>query len=227
MLTEPVLNQLLFHYPVFHTLPAALQHQVLKTAVSTHLPSNYHLFQEGDVCLNFVMPLTGSVRVVRPDISGREIMLYRIRPGDNCILTISCLLGNQQYIAQGILDRPVTAIMLPKPLFIELITQSEPFRIQMFKSFGQRLSDIFQLIEQIRFQRLDQRLALLLLGRGDILTVTHQQLANELGSVREVISRLLNEFKVQGAVAVGRGEIQIINRNALEQIAHTERDLSH
>ena len=140
MLTETILTQLLFYYPALHHLPATMQHLVCQTAVATHLPINHLLFQEGDACLTFVMPLSGSVRVVKPDISGREIMLYRIRPGDSCILTVSCLLGNQTYAARGIVDRPGTAVALPKPLFIDLITHSGPFRLQVFQFFGQRLA---------------------------------------------------------------------------------------
>ncbi len=227
MLTETVLNQLLIDYPVMHHVPSSLQHQVLQTAVAHQLPANHLLFQEGDACNQFIMLLSGSVRVVKPDVSGREMLLYRIRPGDSCILTVSCLLGNQRYAARGVLDRPVTAVSLPKSLFIELITASAPFRIYIFKFFGQRLAELVQLIEQISFQQLDQRLALLLLRRGAVMHTTHQQLADELGSVREVISRLLNDFKEQGAVMVERGKIQIINKTILEQIAQPERDLSH
>lgn len=227
MLTETILSQLLFHYPAIHQLPASLQHLVCQTAVSMHLPANHLLFQEGDNCLSFVLPLSGNVRVVKPDVSGREILLYRVRPGNSCILTVSCLLGDQMYTARGIVDRPVTAVALPKPLFIELITQSEPFRTHVFKFFGQRLAELIQLIEELRFQRLDQRLAQHLLRRAPILRTTHQQLADELGSVREVISRLLLEFKEQGAVGVERGKIQILNRAILEQIVQPEGDLSH
>jgi CRP/FNR family transcriptional regulator len=226
VLTETTLHQLLFHYPVIHKLPASLQHQVCQTAVSTQLPAHYPLFQDGDACLNFVMPLSGSVRVVKPDVSGREIMLYRIRPGDSCILTVSCLLGNQRYAARGIVDRPVTAVALPKPLFIDLITNSEPFRLQVFQFFGQRLAQLLQIIEEVTFQKLDQRLAALLLRRGPLLHTTHQQLADELGTVREVVNRLLKEFKARGAVEVERGKITIINELVLKQLKETERDFS-
>lgn len=226
VLTETMLSQLLFHYPTIHQMPATLQHQVCQTAVPLHLPANHLLFQEGDACLNFVMPLSGSVRVVKPDVSGREIMLYRIRPGDSCILTVTCLLGNQGYAARGIVDRPVTAVVLPKPLFIDLITHSEPFRLQVFQFFGQRLAQLLQIIEEVTFQKLDQRLAALLLRRGPLLHTTHQQLADELGSVREVINRLLQEFKARGAVEIERGKITITNQAVLQQLAETERDFS-
>ena len=159
MLTETTLSQLLFHYPAIHQLPANLQHLVCQTAVFTKLPAQQILFNEGDACLHFVMPLSGSVRVVKPDLSGRELLLYHIRPGDSCILTVSCLLGNQTYTAQGIVDRSVTAVSLPRQLFTELITSSEPFREHIFKFFGSRLAQLIQLIEQVAFQKLYQRLA--------------------------------------------------------------------
>ena len=227
MLTETTLNQLLFHYPAIHQLPADLQHMVCQTAVTIQLPPHHILFNEGDACLNFVMPLSGSVRVVKPERSGRELLLYRIRPGDSCILTVSCLLGNQKYNARGIVDRPVTAVSLPKPLFISLITFSEAFRELVFEFFGQRLGQLIQLIEQVTFQKLDQRLAAILLRRGPALHTTHQQLADELGSVREVISRLLNDFKEQGAISIERGKILVLNEAVLRQTAQTEGDFSH
>lgn len=219
MLTETILNQLLFHYPVIHELPANFQHLVFQTAVYTQLPADHFLFQEGDACQHFVMLLSGSIRVVKPDVSGRELLLYRVRPGDSCILTVSSLLGNQTYTAQGLTNRPVTAVLLTKPLFNDLITFSEAFREQVFKFFGERLSQLIQLIEQVTFQKLDQRLAAILLRRGPALYTTHQQLADELGSVREVISRLLNDFKEQGAVAVERGKILVLNETFLQQTA--------
>lgn len=227
MLTESTLTQLLFHYPAFHQMPATMQHLVCQTAVSIDLPANHLLFQEGDSCLSFVMPLSGSIRVVKPDVSGREIMLYRIRPGDSCILTVSCLLGDQMYAARGILDRPVTAVAIPKPLFVDLITHSEPFRLQVFKFFGQRLAQLLRIIEEVTFQKLDQRLATLLLRRGPRLMTTHQQLADELGTVREVINRLLKELKAQGAVEVERGKITVVNTGVLQQLAEVESDFSH
>lgn len=227
MLTESILTQLLFHYPAFHRMPATMQHQVCQTAVAFHHPANHLLFQEGDACLNFVVPLSGSVRVVKPDVSGREILLYRIRPGDSCILTVTCLLGNQAYAARGIVDRAVTAVAIPKPLFVDLITHSEPFRLQVFKFFGQRLAQLLRIIEEVTFQKLDQRLAALLLRRGPLLYTTHQQLADELGTVREVINRLLQEFKARGAVEIERGKISITNEAVLKQLTETERDFSH
>lgn len=227
MLSETNLKQLLTLYPAFHHVPAFLQHQVCQTGSFVELSAHHLLFQEGDACLAFVMPLTGSVRVVKPDVSGKELLLYRVRPGDSCILTVSCLLGSQTYAARGILDAPVTAVTIPKPLFIDLVTQSEQFRNQVFQFFGQRLARLIQLIEEVTFQKLDQRLASLLLNRGPVLHTTHQLLADELGSVREVISRLLHEFRALGGIEMQRGKIHVLDEAILQQISAAERDISH
>jgi CRP/FNR family transcriptional regulator len=227
VLIETVLTQLFTQYPRLHHLPAALQHQVCQTAVVVERPANHLLFQEGDSCLTFPLLLSGSVRVVKPDVSGREIILYRIRPGDSCILTVSCLLGNQTYTARGILDVSVTAVTIPKPLFIDLITQSEPFRTYVFKFFSERLTQLIYLIEEVTFQKLDQRLASILLARGPVLDITHQQLADDLGSVREVVSRLLQEFKNLGAIEIQRGRILVVNGAVLQQFSALDRDISH
>ncbi|MCB8938792.1 MAG: Crp/Fnr family transcriptional regulator [Ardenticatenaceae bacterium] len=224
MLTEATLSQLLFQYPVVHQLPVNLQHTVCQTAVFVRLPANRILFREGEPSHYFIMPLTGSVRVVKPEMSGREIMLYRTLPGDSCLLTVSCLLGNQTYTARGIVDESFTAVLIPKPLFIELITQSDLFRTQVFKYFSERLTLLIQLIEEVTFQKLDQRLASTLLHRGPVLHITQQQLADDLGSVREVVSRLLNAFKDLGAIEIQRGKILVINRTILQQFSVIKRD---
>lgn len=227
MLSETILEQLLTCYPVFHDLPATLQNQVYQAASYIELPANQFLFQERETCHTFVILLTGSVRVVKTDAAGRELMLYRFHPGDSCILTAGCLLGNQSYTASGILAEPITAVSIPNPLFLDLVTQSEQFRVFVFRFFDQRLTQLIQLVEKATFQTLSQRLASILLNHGPIVRTTHQQLANELGSVREVISRVLHEFKECGAIDLKRGKIQIVNKAKLEQFLGGERDICH
>ena len=227
MLSETILKQLLITYPVFHDVPASLQYQVCRTASYLKLSANQFLFQEGSICRTFVILLTGRVQVVKTDAAGRELMLYRFHPGDSCILTVSCLLGNQSYTASGILAEPITAVSIPKPLFIDLVTQSEQFRVFVFRFFDRRLTQLIQLVEKATFQTLSQRLASVLLSHGPIVRTTHQQLANELGSVREVVSRVLREFKERGAIDLQRGKIQIVNKVKLERFLKGERDICH
>lgn len=123
-----------------------------------------------------------------------------MRPGGSCIITSSCLLGHTDYNARGIAESPLT-LQVPVPLFSRLMREHTPFRDFVFHLFAERISELMQLVEEVAFARLDQRLAKALLAReAATLNLTHQQLADELGSVREIVSRLLKGFAAQGLV---------------------------
>ncbi len=227
MLTDTDLNQLLTVYPTLRTTPAALQHVLWQAGQRCQMAAGQLFFDIDAPCRTFALSLSGSIRVVRPVKSGREILLYRIQPGESCILTVSCLLGGETYQAKGVVESAVTAVTIPQSLFIHLIEQAPAFRAFIFQSFGQRLARLMALIEEVAFQRLDQRLAALLLARGPVIAATHQQLADELGSVREVIGRLLRNFQRQEAVVLERGHVRILNRTILRKIVRSEGDTSH
>lgn len=220
MLDRHSLNNLLKRYPVLHQVPAHLQHKTREDGSSFEIPDDNVLFHLDSPCSNFVMPVAGAIRVVRPSESGREILLYRLEPGDVCIITAGCLLGDTAYMACAYAEGDLAAVSLPKQLFLQLVEGSAPFRAFVFRYFGERLSELTELIEAVAFQKLDQRLAALLLVQGPRLEVTHQMLAIELGSVREVVSRILQDFKHQGAVVLDRGRIHIVDESILREIAH-------
>jgi CRP/FNR family transcriptional regulator len=136
-------------------------------------------------------------------------------------LTVSCLLGNAEYPARGIAKRDLLGVSVPQALFIQLVEQSPTFRTFIFHFFGERLSRLMALIEEVAFRKLDQRLAALLLNNGGVLEATHQKLADELGSVREVISRILADFQGQGMVQLERGQIRVLDKAGLERMAST------
>jgi CRP/FNR family transcriptional regulator len=121
--------------------------------------------------------------------------LYVVKPGESCLLSGSCLLGRNDYAATGIASSDVELLILPPVDFRALIATDEAFRNHVFNLFGERLSTLFSLVEAIAYQKLDQRLAALLLTKGDPVHATHQVLADELGSVREIVSRLLRSFE--------------------------------
>ena len=219
MLDTSSLNNLLASYPVLHRVPAHLQHTIRETGMSFTIANDNVLFSLESPCNSFIMPVAGAIRVTRPSQSGREILLYRLEPGDVCIITASCLLGDTTYMACAYAEAEMVAVSLPKDLFLQLLDSSHPFRTFIFRYFGERLAELTELIEAIAFQKLDQRLAALLLDQGPHLQVTHQMLAVELGSVREVISRILLSFKDQGAVTLDRGRIDILDETILKEIA--------
>jgi len=195
---------------------------LLQQARQVQLPAQTPVFRQGDVCQHYLLVLAGSVRVLTRAQNGREIVLYRLGAGDSCVLTTSCLFGNARYPAEGITDSAVTALAIPAADFHRVLQESATFREFVFHSFTTHLASVITLVEEVAFGRLDARLARYLLEHCDaerVLRTTHQALATELGSAREVISRLLKELELQGRLELQRGSIRILDPVALQALA--------
>lgn len=213
-------EKLLKMYPALSDLNVDQLAGLLRPEALLQLPENTELFAEHQPCRGFPLVLEGSIRVIKQSANGRELMLYRVKPGGSCIISSSCLLGKTQYNARGITETATKLLVLPIPLFSTLITHNTAFRDFVFHLFSERISNLMELVEEVAFTRLDQRLAKLLVSRpNNVLNITHQQLANELGSVREIISRLLKGFAAQGLVGLSREQINILDRKKLTQLA--------
>lgn len=221
MLSQSEFLQLSQSYPIIAALPANIQSLVQQESQVLHAGPNTRLFDPGSNCRAFVMVLRGSIRVSHPGLRG-ELLLYHVLPGDSCIMTVSCLLGESVYPARGVVEDDLLAVALPAESFRRLILVSAEFRAFIFRFFAERTLELVELIHGVAFDRLDQRLARRLLVCGDRIVCTHQQLADDLGTVREVISRYLKEFHARGLVRLGRKEILIINRLALQAMAQGE-----
>lgn len=205
-------------YPILGNLPKPLQARLDSEMCQMEVPAGTVLFDEQQPCQGFPLLLTGAIRVVKLAANGRELPLYRVLPGESCIITSSCLLGHADYNARGLAESDTTLVLLPRILFHELLAQGV-FRDFVFHLFAERIAELMQLVEEVAFRKLDQRLANLLLGKGRQLHVTHQQLADELGSVREMVSRLLKGFADQRLVQLGREQIEILDPAGLRKIA--------
>lgn len=212
--TEPLLHT----YPVIGELSDAGRKRLLACARWMDVPADTLLFDDRQSCEGFPFVVQGSVRVAKCAPNGRELPLYRVSPGETCIISSSCLLGNEDYNARGITESDTRLMLLPKPVFDELLAEPA-FRRFVFNLFAERIADLMQLIEEVAFHRLDQRLAALLLGKGRIVHTTHQHLADELGSVREFVSRLLKGFSAQDLVRLSREQIEILDPAGLRRIA--------
>jgi CRP/FNR family transcriptional regulator len=207
-------------YPVLAGLPAAQFAALLEPRAIMHLPSGTQIFAEHQPCQGFPLLIEGSIKVIKLASSGRELMLYRVQPGGSCIISSSCLLGHTDYNARGIAETPLTLLALPIGTFAALMLEHAPFRDFVFHLFAERIGELMQLVEEVAFARLDQRLARLILARNEnVLNVTHQQLADELGSVREIVSRLLKGFAAQGLVSLGREQLTVGDRAGLQKLA--------
>jgi CRP/FNR family transcriptional regulator len=208
-------SKLLERFPVLRDLPAPRLERLLAEAQLLQAPAGTVLFDASQPCRGFPLVLEGAVRVSKFAPNGREILLYRVEPGQGCVLSGGCLLGHTDYTARGIAEQDVTLLSVPPPVFNELVLELEPFRRFVFGMYGERLSEVMELVEEVAFRRLDERLAQLLVRRGPVLEATHQKLADELGSVREIVSRLLRTFEERGWVKLERERITVLDPRAL------------
>lgn len=181
------------------------------------------LFAEHAPCQGFPLVLQGEVKVSRHSGDGRSLELYRVVPGELCLVSSACLFRSQPLSAHGVTTKPTTLLLITPPVFSQWL-ETPAFRNAVLGLFAERMADLTGLIDAVAFQRLDQRLAAALLGRGQDLALTHQTLADELGTVREIVSRLLRRFEREGWVELARERIHISNSAALRAVAAALRD---
>ncbi|MEM8648949.1 MAG: Crp/Fnr family transcriptional regulator [Pseudomonadota bacterium] len=186
------------------------------------IPPETVVFAPGKPADNMIFLLDGTVRVQQVSENGREIVLYRIEAGESCIMTASCIIGDQHYSAEGVAETVIEAAIIPKPVFEELLGSSSRFRNFIFSTVSSRLAELMHIINEIAFRRVDIRLAqkLVSLAKGsDEIMVTHQQLATELGTAREVVSRQLQEFQRREWISQSRGTIRILKLRPLTELS--------
>jgi CRP/FNR family transcriptional regulator, anaerobic regulatory protein len=215
---EDLRRQLLGRFALFADLPAPKLDRLLEEAQLLRAPEGGVLFDAKQPCRGFPLLLEGCVRVAKIAQNGREIQLYRVEPGQGCILSGGCLLGHTDYTATAVAERDTLLLSVPPALFHELMLQFEPFRRFVYGMYGERLAEVMELVEEVAFRRLDARLAQLLIHRGPLVQATHQNLADDLGSVREIVSRLLRSFEERGWVKLERERITVLDPKALSAL---------
>jgi CRP/FNR family transcriptional regulator len=201
-------------YPALAGLPA----EAGNPQALAEVPAGTVLFEEGAPCRGFPLVVSGEVRVARGSAQGRSLELYRVGPGELCVVSASCLFGRRPLVAHGVATQP-TRLLLLDPAEFERRLVHEPFRRFVFGVFADRVADLMALTEAVAFQKLDRRLAAALLGHGPALQVTHQALADELGTVREIVTRLLRRFERAGWLTLGRERIELKDPAALRALA--------
>lgn len=209
-------------FPGLARLGPDLRATLLKQSLILTVPAGTVVFGPGKPPEHLLLLLDGRVRVQQTSEEGREIVLYRVAAGESCVMTTACLLAHEDYSAEGIAETDVRAAAIPRARFDDLASRSVEFRTFIFTAYARRMSDLFMVIEEIAFQRLDIRLAqkLIELARdtGQI-RATHQQLAAELGTAREVISRQLGEFQRRGWIGQARGVVDLLDAAAIGRLA--------
>ena len=209
-------------FPPLRRLPPALQADLAAGSRVVELPEGSRVFGPGQGPENFLLVLDGVVRVSQVSEGGREIVLYRVHAGESCTLTTACLVGDEDYQADGVAETAVRAVAVPRRLFDALIAGSADFRRFVFTAFGRRVTGLLRVIEDVAFARIEVRLAQRLLQLVDPagrVAATHQELANELGSAREVVSRQLTEWQRRGLIRGHRGMVEIADRQALARLS--------
>lgn len=177
---------------------------------------------QGQQCAQLSLLVSGVVRVFRVGENGREMTLYRILPGDSCVLSASCILGQRSFPAIARVEQTAKAIMVPNHMVREWMASHEAWRDYIFSLFSNRLADVISRVDELAFQRVDHRLARYLLDNANSsaeLRLTHQQIADDLGTAREVISRVLKEFELQSAIELTRGRIRLLDLQTLAELS--------
>ena len=187
---------------------------------SVNLKAGQPVFAPGSPCTNYLVVRAGSVRVATMTENGREVVLYRVGPGEACVLTTSCLLEGKDYDAYGFAETDVEAVAIAKPAFDSLLARSAAFRSFVFGQFGERLKELIALVQEVAERQVDRRLARFLAerGAGGPVLMTHQAIAAELGTAREVVSRLLKDFASRGLVTLERGRVEVADAGALAKL---------
>lgn len=187
------------------------------------VPAGTVLFDEGAPCTGFPLVLSGEIKVSRGSVQGRSLELYRVVPGELCVVSTTCLFGQSPMTAHGVTTLPTELLLMSRAGFERCVAEPS-FRRYVFGVLAERLADLMQLAEAVAFRRVDQRLAAALLGKGSSVHVTHQMLADELGTVREIVTRLLKRFERAGYVLLARERIDIRDPVALRQVAAGNTD---
>jgi len=209
-------------YPVFAELPKELLQRVEQAARLVEAAAGRRLFDEGGPCTHYPLLVEGVIRATKCSPDGHEILLYRLNPGESCVITVVALLAGSPYPAIGAAETDLSLYSVPRSLFLDLILKSSAFRVFVFRFLSQRMAHLMTLIDDVAFRRVDQRLASRLLLHREPLTITHQMLADELGTTREVVSRTLEAFQESGMLRLGRKKIEILNRHALDRVHRAE-----
>jgi CRP/FNR family transcriptional regulator len=209
-------------FPCFSRLDRESISQIERGSRLVSLPSGATIFEPGQPCAHYILVRQGSVRVSLADPNGHTILLYRLGPGDSCILTTAAILSGEPYAASALTETAVQAVLIESNTFHRLLAVSDEFRRSIFSSHGKRIVELMEVVGSVVFESIDHRLAKKLIELADgktNLLITHETLSFELGTAREVVSRRLKEFERCGWLALHKGKIEILDISAISACA--------
>jgi CRP/FNR family transcriptional regulator len=219
MLEAKYYDQIAQALPFLKNKDSEVAREFQKAAYYVRIPAGKDIFVEGDAVQSIALMLSGNVRVYKIGENGREITLYRFGLGESCILTANAIMNQQTFPAVALVESEAEAIMVPAETFREWMRRYEEWRTFLFDLLSQRLAAVMSIVDEVVFHRMDARVAALLLRRADqgsVIQITHQEIAAELGSSREVMSRILEGFESAGLISSSRGQVEILDAAELE-----------
>ncbi|RPI91178.1 MAG: Crp/Fnr family transcriptional regulator [Chloroflexi bacterium] len=218
MINSEQFNRITFAMPVLQHADASLINELRREAQFTKIPAGQDVFVEGDRVDDIALLISGSVRVYKVGETGREITLYRFGLGQSCILTANAILSQKSFPAIATVEEDAEAVMIPAQVFRDWVNRYDLWREFVFELLSDRLSTVMAVVDEVVFRRMDCRVASLLLNQTKVqnpLRITHQEIAAELGSSREVISRILEDFSREELIESGRGTIEVLDFEGL------------
>jgi CRP/FNR family transcriptional regulator, anaerobic regulatory protein len=214
MLTQEQFTHILHALPILQRADPQLAREFRAEAFFARIPAGRDVFVEGDLADAIALLISGVVRVYKIGETGREITLYRFGHGESCILTANAILSQKTFPAIATVEKDAEAVMVPADTFRDWVKRHDLWREFVFDLLSNRLSTVIAVVDEVVFQRMDRRVASWLLTRSRIqhpIRITHQEIASELGSSREVISRILEDFSGRGWIGSGRGTVEILD----------------
>ncbi len=222
MISQEQFTRIAAHLPILRQADSQLLREFQHHAYYVRIPAGRDIFAQGDQVEAIALLISGVVRVYKIGETGREITLYRFGTGESCILTANAILSDQSFSAIATVEQDAEAIMIAADVFRNWVRQYDLWLDFVLDLFSQRLSSVMEIVDEVAFRRMDIRVAILLLERSrtaNPLNITHQEIAAELGSSREVISRILENLTRQGLIRMGRGTLEVLDFQALETLA--------
>lgn len=199
-----------------------------KEAISHHLRINdyeagYKLINSGQACLGFSFILKGILRVYRINDEGREVTLYKLKQGDSCFLTTLCILSDEENYAFVEVEEDATLAFIPMEIFKEYILEDKAYLKYIFKNLYGKFDHVINALEKITFDSIEKRIIHYLKQAAKktsgiaIIYTTHEKIAIDIGSSREVVSRTLKNLEKSGIIELARGKIKILNISTLQE----------
>lgn len=220
----PIADALQQYAPFWNDLTPQEQQRMLMRASRTTRPKGQMISTPGETCMGLVLIEQGTLRISMLSPDGREITLYRLQAGDICVLSASCVLQSIAFEVWIQAEEDCRWIGVPSDIVRDISESNAAFRAYLYELATERFSDVMWGMQQILFLRADARLASVLLDAAvregnDTVSLSHEELARDMGSAREVVTRLLRQFAADGLVEVARKKIRILDEKKLRALA--------